>query len=113
MPAGGDTSWHRNYERDRLSDWLLTALDNARRGGELLAIYESEARATGSYERLVKHLIAEKRFDDAERWAKEGIEKTREKLPGIAFLAGRLVVRGVPRPKTVGHCRCPCRLAVL
>ena len=50
----------------------------------MLAIYESEARATGSYERLVRHLIAEKRFDDAERWAKEGIEKTREKLPGIA-----------------------------
>ena len=50
----------------------------------MLAIYESEARATGSYERLVKYLIAEKRFDDAERWAREGIEKTREKLPGIA-----------------------------
>ena len=84
MPASGDDSWHRNYQRDRLSDWLLTALENAGRGGELLAIYESEARATGSYERLVRHLIAEKRFDDAERWAKEGIEKTREKLPGIA-----------------------------
>jgi uncharacterized Zn finger protein len=39
---------------------------------------------TGSYERLVRYLIGEKRFDDAERWAKEGIEKTREKLPGIA-----------------------------
>ena len=84
LPAGGDDSWQRNYERDRLSGWLLTALENAGREGELLAIYESEARATGSYERLVKHLIAEKRFDDAERWAKEGIEKTREKLPGIA-----------------------------
>jgi uncharacterized Zn finger protein len=84
MPASGDDSWHRNYERDRLSNWLLTALENAGRGGELRAIYESEARATGSYERLVKHLIAEKRFDDAERWAKEGIEKTREKLPGIS-----------------------------
>ncbi len=84
MPAGGDDSWHRNYERDRLSNWLLTALDNAGRGRELLAIYESEARTTGSYERLVKHLIAEERFDDAERWAKEGIEKTRERLPGIA-----------------------------
>jgi uncharacterized Zn finger protein len=83
-PAGGDDSWHRNYERDRLSDWLATALENAGRGGELLAIYESEARATGSYERLVRSLIAEKRFDDAERWAREGIEKTREKLPGIA-----------------------------
>jgi uncharacterized Zn finger protein len=84
MPASGDDSWHRNYERDRLSNWLLTALENAGRGGELLAIHEAEARTTGSYERLVKHLIAEKRFDDAERWAKEGIERTREKLPGVA-----------------------------
>ncbi|MGA2031336.1 MAG: SWIM zinc finger family protein [Thermoguttaceae bacterium] len=91
MPSGGDDSWHRNYQRDRLSDWLLTALENAGRGGELLTVYESEARATGSYDRLVRHLIAEKCFDDAERWAREGIEKTREKLPGIASaLAARL-----------------------
>jgi len=83
-PKTTDDSWHRNYERDHISGWLLRALENAGRGGEMLAIYEAEARTTGSYERLVKYLIAEKRFDDAERWAKEGIEKTREKLPGIA-----------------------------
>jgi uncharacterized Zn finger protein len=36
-------------------------------------------------------LIAKKRFEDAERWSKEGIEKTREKWPGIAStLAGLL-----------------------
>jgi uncharacterized Zn finger protein len=84
VPKTTDDSWHRNYQRDRMSDWLLSALENAGRGAELLAICESEARATGSYERLVRRLIAEKRFDDAARWAKEGIEKTREKLPGIA-----------------------------
>ncbi len=85
MPAaGGGDSWHHKYERDQVSGWLLRALENAGREDELLAIYESEARTTGSYERLVGYLIAEKRFDDAERWAKEGIEKTREKLPGIA-----------------------------
>ena len=90
-PKAADDSWHRNYERDQISDWLLTALENAGRGGELLAVYEAEARATGSYERLVRYLIAEKRFEDAERWAREGIEKTREKLPGIASaLAGAL-----------------------
>lgn len=84
LPANAGDAWHGRYQRDRLSGWLLTALENARRGGELLAIYEAEARVTGSYERLVRYLIAEKRFADAERWAKEGIEKTREKLPGIA-----------------------------
>ena len=50
----------------------------------MLAVYEAEARATDSYERLVRYLIAQKQFDDAERWAREGIEKTREKLPGVA-----------------------------
>ena len=92
-----DDSWHRKYQRDRLSDWLLTALDNAGRGGERRAIYETEARTTGSYERLVRHLIAEKQFEDAERWAKEGIDKTREKWPGVAsMLANSLceVARG-------------------
>jgi uncharacterized Zn finger protein len=79
-----EDSWHHNYQRDSISDWLLDALENAGREGELLAIYESEARATGSYERLVEYLIAEEHFDDAERWTREGIEKTREKLPGIA-----------------------------
>jgi uncharacterized Zn finger protein len=62
----------------------MRRLENAGRDGEMLTIYESEARVTGSYERLVRYLIGQKRFDDAERWAKEGIEKTREKLPGIA-----------------------------
>jgi uncharacterized Zn finger protein len=83
-PKTADNAWHRSYERDNISGWLLTALENAGRSGELLAVYEAEARTNGNYERLVRYLIAEKRFDDAERWAKEGIEKMREKLPGIA-----------------------------
>jgi len=79
-----DDSWSRNYRRDRLSNWLLTALENAGRSHELLAVYESEARATRSYQRLVAYLIEKRQYDDAERWAKEGIEKTRQELPGIA-----------------------------
>jgi len=111
-------SWPRDYHRDRLSDWLLEALENAGRGSEMLSIYESEAKTTGSYERLVRHLIAEKRFEDAERWAREGIEKTREKLPGIASsLAGLLceVSRGKRRWNIVAaHAACeffkqPCK----
>jgi uncharacterized Zn finger protein len=74
----------RKYHRDCLTNYLADALDRAGRGAELLAIYEAEARATGSYERLVTHLIGNKRFEDAERWAREGIEKTLAKYPGIA-----------------------------
>jgi len=79
-----DDSWSRNYRRDRISDWLATALENAGHGDELLAVYEAEARTTNSYQRLVEYLIEKRRYDDAERWAKEGIEKTCQKLPGIA-----------------------------
>lgn len=86
-----DDDFSRNYQRDQISNWLTTALTHAGRGEEVQAIYEREARATGSYERLVKHLIERKRYDDAVRWAAEGIAKTAAKLPGIAAdLAGQL-----------------------
>lgn len=78
----GDFS--RNYRRDSLTNWLATALAEAGREEELGALYEREARATGSYERLVNFLLEQKRTDDAERWAREGIAATRAKLPGIA-----------------------------
>jgi len=82
----------RDYRRDSLSSWLSDALDRAGRSDQVLDIYEREARATGSYSRLVMHLIEVGRTDDARRWALEGIEKTSEKLPGIASdLAKRLL----------------------
>jgi uncharacterized Zn finger protein len=77
-------SFSRHYARDRVTNWIATALENAGRDQELRALYESEARATGSYERLVRFLLEQKHFEDAERWAREGISATCEKLPGIA-----------------------------
>jgi uncharacterized Zn finger protein len=74
----------RNYQRDCITNFLSDALEHAERSGELLAMYEAEACTTGSYQRLVSHLIAREQFEDAERWAREGIEKTHEKFPGIA-----------------------------
>jgi uncharacterized Zn finger protein len=83
-PKNADQGYSYKYERDNISGWLLTALENAGRDDELLTVYETEARETASYERLVKYLIAERKYEEAERWAREGIEKTCEKLPGIA-----------------------------
>lgn len=84
MPRGQTADdFTRNYKRDRLSGWLLQALERAGRKDELLAVYEAEARATGSYQRIVDYLLAEGRLDEADRWAREGIEKTQEKYPGI------------------------------
>ena len=80
---GGRAS-HADYRRDRVTNWIATALREAGRDEELRTLYESEARATGSYERLVKYLLETRRFEDAERWAREGIAATSEKYPGIA-----------------------------
>jgi uncharacterized Zn finger protein len=80
----GADDFSRNYRRDRVTNWVAEALENAGRDEELRGLYESEARATGSYERLVKFLLERRRFEDAERWAREGITATTAKLPGIA-----------------------------
>lgn len=81
----------RDYERDQLTGWIGEALEKAGRAEELRALYESEARITTSYERLVAFLLEQEDFEAAERWASEGIASTREKLPGIASaLAERL-----------------------
>ena len=80
---GGD-SFSRHYQRDRVTNWIADALRAAGRDEELRTLYESEARATGSYERLVKFLLETHRLEDAERWAREGIAATSEPYLGIA-----------------------------
>jgi uncharacterized Zn finger protein len=65
--------YSRNYHREQIANWAARALHDSGREGELQALYESEARAAGSYERLVKLLMEQRRFEDAERWAREGI----------------------------------------
>jgi uncharacterized Zn finger protein len=72
------------YRRDALSGWLAQCLRRAGRDAEVVPLYEAEARATGSYERLVRELIEARRLDDARRWALEGIEKVEGHWPGIA-----------------------------
>jgi uncharacterized Zn finger protein len=80
----GEAKFHDNYKRDRLSGWLIRALEASGREDEALAVLEAEAPKTGSYVRLVERHIKDGRLDDAVRWATEGIERTRDELPGIA-----------------------------
>ncbi|MBN1765729.1 MAG: SWIM zinc finger domain-containing protein [Sedimentisphaerales bacterium] len=82
--SDSQNDFHQNYARDRLTNWILYALEQAGRDGEIIPLCEVEARKTGSYTRLVKYLIAEKRYGDAEHWIQEGIDKTKKDLPGIA-----------------------------
>jgi len=74
----------RNHARDRLGDWAIHALTRAGRKDEIIPLCEAEARRTSSYDRLVKQLVAARRYKDAERWIQEGLEATKEKRPGIA-----------------------------
>jgi uncharacterized Zn finger protein len=80
----GADDFSRNYERDRLSDWAIHALERAGRKDEIIPLCMAEAKRTGSYDRLVKRLVAARCYEDAEYWIQEGIQATKEKWPGIA-----------------------------
>ena len=80
----GVDSFRRNYERNQLSNWVIHALEQSGREKEVLALCESEARKTGSYDRLVKRLMEARRYKDAEHWIQKGIAATKAEWPGIA-----------------------------
>lgn len=90
-PVKEDDPFSRRYQHERIADWLIRALENAGREDEILSVCEREARQTCSYERLIKRLIEKKQYEEAERWATEGIEKTITKLPGIASSLEKLL----------------------
>jgi uncharacterized Zn finger protein len=106
-PVKEEDSYDREYQHERIADWLIRALENAGREDKVLPLCEQEARKSGSYERLVKRLIENKRYDEAERWAAEGIEKTVAKLPGIASslekLLGEMAIRRRQWPIAAAH----------
>ncbi len=84
LPRSGGDSFSRNYRRDRLSNWLVHALERAGRKAEILPLLEAEAPVTGSYVRLVEALLAARRTEDAKRRAAEGIARVGREWPGIA-----------------------------
>jgi uncharacterized Zn finger protein len=79
------------YARDRLSQWLINALEHAKRDNEVLAVMEREAHLTGSYHRLVAYLIEQRRYEDAERWGREGIQQTHQQYPGASSALAKLL----------------------
>ena len=90
----GADNFSRNYKRDRFNDWVIHALERSGREDEIIPLCIAEAKLTGSYDRLVERLVQEGRYEEAERWIKEGIRDIGEKWPGItAGLRGKL--RGI------------------
>lgn len=80
----GVDNFIQNFERDQISNWTIHALERADRKDEIIPLCEVEVERTGNYNRLVNELMAAGRHAEAEQWITEGIEVTKEKLPGIA-----------------------------
>ena len=82
--ARQDAAASGHYRRDRLTHWIIVALEKSRRSGEIIPLCEQEASVTFSYPRLVSRLIAAQRWNEAGSWIERGIAATRKQLPGIA-----------------------------
>ena len=80
----GADGYSQKYQRDRISDWAIHALERAGRKNEIIPLCEAEAKRTNSYIRLVERLIVERRYSDAEIWIQKGIRATTGKWSGIS-----------------------------
>lgn len=82
-PSAQVDAWSTNYGRERLSGWVIDALDGAGRSGEATQLSVAEARDWGSYTRAVRRLLEEKELVRAVELAKEGLEATSPAYAGI------------------------------
>jgi len=80
-PSSRDFS--RNFDRDRLSNWIIHALEQSGRKEEIIPLCEAEAKVTMSYDRLVARLIKARKLTEAEQWIREGIRTLGNDQPGI------------------------------
>ena len=79
----GDVQRSREYRRDVLANWLIHTMEKAGRQEEIIPLCEREAPITNSYSRLVDRLIIERKWDEARRWCRQGIEAMDDRYPGI------------------------------
>lgn len=77
-------AFSEHFQRDRLSNWVIRALEQADRREEIIPLCRQEAEKTGSYLRLVEQLIKAKQWAEAEAWIRKGIVATEKQWPGIA-----------------------------
>jgi len=84
FPDTGSLDFSSRFRRDRLTDEIINALENAGRQEEALELCRKEAEITDSYLRLVRYLRKTGLKEEAEKWIYRGIVATAEKYPGIA-----------------------------
>ena len=83
-PTTSRDEFSDHFRRDRLSNWLILALERAGRHDEIIPLCKQEAEMTGSYLRLVERLKKAKRWEEAEQWIRKGMAATEKRWPGIA-----------------------------
>jgi len=83
-PHKAQDEFSENFRRDRLSNWLILALDRAGRREEIIPLCRQEAEKTGSYLRLVEHLTKAEQWEEVAEWIRTGIVATEKRWPGIA-----------------------------
>jgi uncharacterized Zn finger protein len=84
MKIGSPHFFSQTFRRDRLSNWLILALERAGRRDEIIPLCRQEAEKTGSYLRLVERLMKAKQWEEAEAWIRKGIAAIEKRWPGIA-----------------------------
>ena len=77
-------SYSEGYQRDRLTDWIIKALENSNRNAESLSLCREEAEKTHRYARLVEKLINAGMHNEAEEWIRKGVDETVDSSPGTA-----------------------------
>ena len=82
-PPAEDDDLSHHFERDRIANWLIHALEKAGRRKEIIPLCEREAPITFSYGRLVERLMAARRWEEARRWCRQGIEAASSEVGGL------------------------------
>ena len=82
-PPAEDDEFSHHFERDRIANWLIHALEKAGRGKEIIPLCEREAPITFSYGRLVERLMAARRWEEARRWCRQGMEAASSEVGGL------------------------------
>ncbi len=82
-PVAEEDAFLPNFKRSQIADWLTRALEKAGRQDEIIPLWEREAPISNTYAHLVDLLIAKRRWEDARRWCRQGMEATAPIYPGI------------------------------
>lgn len=84
MPAPKPDNFSSTYQRKRLMNWLIEALERSGQRKKVIPLLEREADSTQCYERLVDTFLQSGNSDKARDWCVKGFQKTVDNASGIA-----------------------------